>query len=211
MGQVPDIVFRPARPDDVPVCVDLYLAVFQDDMERLFGRLKPGVTARDAVAALCRADDTELSWRNFLLVEHGGTVVAGLSAFSAEARPVMARQMPARLQTDCGFGILVLSRVLLRSVWYGIGQRGPELPGESLYISAGAVFPAYQRYGIAKRTLAYLFERARAEGYRSICLHVERANHAAMNLYTALGFKESPSAARPGHRVLMVRELPFPD
>lgn len=189
------MVFRAAGPDDVPVCAELCLLVFAKEMERLFGGLKRGVSTRDVVRALCAATDTEFSWRHFTLVERDGAVVAGLCAFPARELPRLTKRLPAHLQEDCGVGTVGLARLLLRSLWFGSSRRGPQQPPGSLYIPVGAVFPAHQRTGIARHTLECFFDRARAEGFQQVCLHVERVNAAAMALYASLGFLEMPGCA----------------
>lgn len=198
MGPSADIAFRAAEPDDASVCGELCLLVFAKELEGLFSGLKGGVSTGDVVRALCGAADTEFSWRHFTLVEQDGIVVAGLCAFPAEELPRLIKQLPVHLQEDCGIGVGGLARLFLRSLWFGTSRRGPQPPPGSLYIPVGAVFPAHQRNGLARRTLTHLFERARAEGFQQVCLHVERTNSSAMGLYAALGFRELPG--RPSAR-----------
>ena len=203
---MPDILFWPAGPGDYEVCAELCILVLGRELDRLFGGLKRGLSTLDVMKALCRAENTEFSRRNFTLVEQDGHVLAGLCAFPADAHPQMMKRLPVCLQKDCGIGAGGLARLFLRSLRVNFVHRNQQSAPRSLYILLGGVFPAYQRTGVARSTLEHLFDRARAEGFQQVSLHVDRNNHAAMELYRSLQFHEAPGGAS-ARRVLMTRPL----
>ncbi len=176
------------------------------ELEGLFGGLRRGLSTRDVMTVLCRAEDTEFSWRHFTLVEQDGHILAGLCAFPTDAHPQMMKRLPGCLQKDCGIGTGGLAKLFLRSLLANFVHRNQQSAPGSLYILLGGVFPEYQRTGVARSTLECLFDRARANGFRQVSLHVDRKNHAALGLYRTLQFHETPSKALL-RRVLMTLAL----
>ncbi|KAJ8614450.1 hypothetical protein CTAYLR_000810 [Chrysophaeum taylorii] len=62
-------------------------------------------------------------------------------------------------------------------------------PDEGLYVTALAVHPNHRRSGVATRLLEEAHVRAQRLGARSLMLHVERENAAAIRFYQASDFK----------------------
>lgn len=71
-----------------------------------------------------------------------------------------------------------------------LGYIGAFIVCESCYISDVAVFPQYRRNGIGKTLIETLCRLAGEMGAESVSLEVRPSNHAAISLYSSMGFEE---------------------
>jgi ribosomal protein S18 acetylase RimI-like enzyme len=60
-------------------------------------------------------------------------------------------------------------------------------PGAA-YITSVSVHPGYRNQGLASRLLGACVDFAKSRRIERVSLHVDRENHAAVDLYTAAGF-----------------------
>ncbi len=112
------------------------------------------------------------------------------------------RHIPAvaRLQAvsvDEPWNERMLAESLANGARFVVGTEGDELVCYAGYIPAPpdadlvsiAVEEAWRRQGLGRRLLAYMLEDAAKQGVSRMVLEVNRANLAAIALYSGLGFK----------------------
>jgi ribosomal protein S18 acetylase RimI-like enzyme len=185
-----DLVFRNARADDQGPIAELVYSSGNDVYDYLHG---------SRARALAFIDHEFRSGRGFAGYSHlsvavlEGQVVATGSFYDRAAYAPRSRET---LLNTLTFHKLRGLAVLPRMQNVGRVMKAPK-PGE-LYLSNFGVLPALRGRGIGTRLLAARLERAAAEGYTLLGLHVSTGNPRGQALYERLG-------------LTMTREVPFPD
>lgn len=191
----PGRVLRPARPDDARDLAELVDHAGEGLPRYLWGTMAgPGQSPWDVGVERARREQGAFSYRNALLIEHGGRVAGCLIGYGIDA--------PLEPVPD---DIPPMFRPL---------QELENLAPATWYVNVLAVHPPYRGLGLGTRLLAEADARAGAEGRYGTSLIVADANRGARRLYERLGYRER--ATRPmvkeGWRnagrdwVLMVRE-----
>lgn len=177
-------IIRPAMADDAPEMARLIDMAGGGVYEFLLGGLVPGLTAAEMLVPGLAGTSGSFSHRHSSVAETGGRVV-GL----AHAYPVdwMRAQDTTGLPPDRLAHMADFSRT---QDW------------GSYFLSALAVDPDWRRQGIARRLLAWVYQRARTGGFDRVTLHVWADNAEAQSLYAAEGFDEIARADVPWHEFL---------
>lgn len=174
------VVFRPARPDDVAPAADLMAQAGGDVLQFVLDDVAPNVTARDLLAHMFAADDSECSYRHCLIATEGAAMVGIVNAFPT----ALLKDMPDET-------LSVRERHL---------EARTNLKDEGSYrLNMIAVDPNVRRQGIASRLVDFVDERARSEGYDRVTLHVWADNATACSFYRAKGFEVIGHAPVPWH------------
>ena len=177
-------IIRPAMADDAPEMARLIDMAGGGVYEFLLGGLVPGLTAAEMLVPGLAGTSGSFSHRHSGVAEAGGRIV-GL----AHAYPVdwMRAQDTTGLPPDRLAHMADFSRT---QDW------------GSYFLSALAVDPGWRRQGIARRLLAWVYQRARTGGFDRVTLHVWADNAEAQRLYAAEGFDEVGRADVPWHEHL---------
>lgn len=177
----PDILIRPAQPDDAPDMAPLVDMAGGGVYEFLLGGLFPGVPAAQVLVPGMSGTSGSFSYRHSTVAEVAGRIVGVAHAYPVDW-----------MKTEDHSGIpddrLAHLGPFIRTQDWG-----------SYFLSALAVDPAHRRRGVAARLLARVYERARTGGYDRVSLHVWADNPAARSLYAKEGFHEAARAAVSWH------------
>jgi ribosomal protein S18 acetylase RimI-like enzyme len=166
----PDVVLRPARPDDCRRIAELFRISSDGVADYIWSTLQadyPGASLVEIGERRYARENTAFSYQNCLVAEQGGTVIAMLHAF------VIAAREPAPAHPDVDPVLRPYAEL--------------EAPG-SLYISGIAVAPEWRGQGLGTRLLASVRERAQRLGCPSLSLICLAQNTGARRLYEREGF-----------------------
>jgi GNAT superfamily N-acetyltransferase len=199
------ITYRPARPEDALRLAELFTEATEGVCLYSWSQRDPKRPPLETGAARLAGEDSDYSYRNAVVAETDGSVVAMMLAFPIgdppspgeepqprSADPEEAAELPAVL------------------VPYTL-----ELPG-SYYLCGMAVAAAYRGQGIARHLLARAKAQARERGYGKLSLLVFEANRHARAIYERDGFAllaRRPIVPHPllafdgGDILLMAREV----
>src|SRR5262249_54036402 len=146
---------RWASKDDATALLDLLNFASNGMANYLFATLAwPGEDARTVGLRLIHADDSRISYRNALVIDHGAGVVAGLignrlpdepQPIADNAHPITVPWLELRNQA-CGY-------------WH---------------LTTLAVYPRHRGIGLGSSLLSVAEQLA--EGTRGVCLHVADTN-----------------------------------
>jgi ribosomal protein S18 acetylase RimI-like enzyme len=125
----------------------------------------PGQDPFEIGIARAARDDADFSWRNAVVLEDGGRVIAALVTYPIGDAP----------EPLDGLGPIVGTLQALENRALG-----------SQYVNVLAVYPEFRRRGYGRRLLA---EAERQAGARPLSLIVEDGNAAARQLYEDFGFR----------------------
>ncbi len=181
---MPDLLFRPASPDDVAFVAPLMYDIAHRDFDPLFGGLVRGWSACNVVERFYDAPGGMFSWVNTEITLSEGVPVGFLTAYRSDSRQGGGAWL-ARIALDLG------PRAMLLLVWHSLvhGAFIPRhLPG-SLYIAFVGVDPAHRSRGVGSAMLSRSIAIAHASGIRLIELDVDFDNSRALALYERLGFR----------------------
>lgn len=169
-----NIIFRSAYSQDAPVIAQLTLDASGGILEFLFAELVEGMTAEEILTAAIAQEEGNLSYRNTIVADNQGTVIAIANSYSAtkhritiEMRNFIPQERLALLED------FFASRV-----------------NNSLLLNALSVKFEYRRQGIGKRLIEKVKQKAKTEGFASVSLIVWADNIPAISLYAGLGFEE---------------------
>lgn len=178
------VQFRQAAPGDAAHVVPLIHSSGPAAFDYVFAVPGHG----DAQAFLRRAfvdGAGEFGWRNHVVGELDGVVVAVGAGFGGE--------------TKWPFTLAAARQILGHYGWRHAGgtiARGlrveaviPPPSGAMHYLAHLAVAPAWRGHGIGQSLIANLLAQARERGRRQIVLDVATSNPAAERLYARLGFE----------------------
>jgi ribosomal protein S18 acetylase RimI-like enzyme len=167
---VPDVVLRPAAPDDCLRIAELFRIASDGVADYVWSQLQaeyPGASLVEIGRRRYARENTAFSYQNCLVAERAAEVIGMLHAFALEAAaaPAAPRLVDPVLRPYAEL----------------------ELPG-SLYLSALAVLPPYRGQGLGSRLLAAARERARRLGCPALSLICFAQNEGAKRLYEREGF-----------------------
>ncbi len=193
-----ETVFRPARASDADAAVPLILSSGPAAFSYVF----------DAGAFLRRAfahGGGEFGWRNHVVGELDGRVVAAGAAWSGRATPRFTRA--ALGQVVSHYGVVAGTGVAVRGLRVETIVRPP---ARDVWYVAHLGVPAELRgRGIGVSLVRYLLELGQSQGYARTELDVAFTNPAAERLYGRLGYEvvaerasslANDRVAVPGHR-----------
>ena len=166
----PDVVLRPATPDDCRRIAELFRVSSDGVADYVWSQLQPdhpGASLVEIGARRYAREKTAFSYQNCLVAEHCGAVIGMMHAFVIEPgdEPAPAGEVDPVLRPYAEL----------------------EQPG-SLYISALAVVPPHRGQGLGRRFLAAARERARRLGCPALSLICFDQNRDAKRLYKREGF-----------------------
>jgi GNAT superfamily N-acetyltransferase len=166
----PDVVLRPAAPDDCLRIAELFRIASDGIADYVWSRLQPDYPGASLVEIGRRRyerENTAFSYQNCLVAEHEGAVIGMMHAFALEDAdgPAAAGESDPVLRPYAEL----------------------EQPG-SLYISALAVLAEHRGQGLGRRFLAAARERARRLGCPALSLICFDQNEHARRLYEREGF-----------------------
>lgn len=175
--------FRQATPEDVLLAVPLIHSSGPGAFDYVFS--VPGRGDAQAFLRQAFVDGAgEFGWRNHVVGELGGVVVAAGAGFGAD--------------TKWPFTLAAARQILGHYGWRHAGgtiARGlrvetviPPPTGAMHYLAHLAVAPARRGHGIGQALIGHLLAQARALGRRQIVLDVATSNPAAERLYARLSF-----------------------
>ncbi|MFO1407836.1 MAG: GNAT family N-acetyltransferase [Steroidobacteraceae bacterium] len=196
--------FRPARADDADDAAPLVLSSGPAAFAYVFD-----VTGRGAAVDFLRRafmdGGGEFGWRNHVVAELDGRVVAAGAAWSG--RSTLRFTRAALGQILAHYGVVAGTGVAVRGLRVESVVRPP---GNDVWYVAHLGVPAALRgRGLGAALVRHLLELGRSQGYARTELDVAYTNPAAERLYARLGYEvvaERPStlanghAAVPGHR-----------
>ena len=199
-----ETIFRPARASDADAAVPLILSSGPAAFSYVFDVPGHG----DARAFLQRAfvhGGGEFGWRNHVVGELDGRVVAAGAAWSGRATPAFTRA--ALGQVISHYGAIAGTGVAVRGLRVEAIVRPP---ARDVWYVAHLGVPAELRgRGIGAALVRHLLELGQSQGYTSTELDVAFTNAAAERLYERFGYQvvaERASSlandriAVPGHR-----------
>lgn len=164
----PDVVLRPATPDDCRRIAELFRMSSDGVADYIWSQLQadhPSLSLAEIGTRRYQRENTAFSYQNCLVAEHRGDVIGMMHAFVIEPQDGPAREVDPVLRPYAEL----------------------EQPG-SLYISSLAVVPRHRRQGLGRRFLAAVRERARRLGCPALSLICLDQNDGAKRLYEREGF-----------------------
>jgi ribosomal protein S18 acetylase RimI-like enzyme len=168
---------RRATPDDAPALAELVNMAGEGLPWFVWsGMAGPGQDPWQIGRERAARDSGSFSWRNAIMREADGRVVAALIGY-----PLADTSEPADLTS-------------MPPLFVPLQQLEDLAPG-SWYVNVLASFPAYRGRGHGTALLALAAELAAAAGKRALSLIVADGNSGAMRLYARSGFRET--ARRP--------------
>lgn len=199
-----ETVFRPARASDADAAVPLILSSGPAAFSYVFdvpGRGDAGPFLRRAFAH----GGGEFGWRNHVVGELDGRVVAAGAAWSGRATPRFT--WAALGQVVSHYGVVAGTGVAVRGLRVETIVRPP---ARDVWYVAHLGVPAELRgRGIGVSLVRYLLELGQSQGYARTELDVAFTNPAAERLYRRLGYEvvaerasslANDRATVPGHR-----------
>ena len=184
--------FRPARPEDAPLLVELANLAGEGLPFHLWGGCaEPGQTAFQAGMERVQRETGGFSYRNAVVIE---------AALTPEAPPQLAGMLVGYRQPvpfDAGdlaelpptIRPLIELEAEAEAAVSGAGSPG------SWYVNVLAVLPAFQRRKLGQRLLELAETTARQTGAGCMSIIVDSSNHGAFALYLRSGYHET--ARRP--------------
>ena len=165
-----EIRYRQATPADAMALAELINFAGEGLPLYLWERMaEPGESAWDVGRRRARRDEGAFSYRNAVVAERGGRVVAGLVTYRVAEEPeVIDAETP---------GIFVPLLELENRV-----------PG-SWYVNVLAVYPLHRGRGLGGTLLEIAAEQARENGSRGESIIVSDANTGARRLYERSGYR----------------------
>ncbi|WP_448203257.1 N-acetyltransferase family protein [Azospirillum sp. sgz302134] len=180
----PDVIIRPALPDDAPDMARLIDMAGGGVYEFLLDGLVPGLTAAEMLVPGLAGTAGSFSHRHSGVAEVRGEIVG------------VAHAYPVDWMKSQDYTGLPPERLAHITDFNGTQDWG------SYFLSALAVDPSWRRRGIAARLLSWVYGRARSGGFDRVTLHVWADNAPAQCLYLKEGFQEVARAAVPWHERL---------
>ncbi len=197
-----NVVYRPALKTDAPELAKVSILASGGTFQLLLKNLKPGVSVESVMQFLCATENTEYSYKHFLVAESEGQIIGGINALSVQERYDLAPNINPQLQAKFGFGIIQLIKFYIRARHLK-GMNVLKVPSRnSLHINDIAVFPQYAGTGVGKQLVLKTIERARTEHFDFVSLYVWGDNNHAIEFYKRLGFTIISTASVIPHRYL---------
>lgn len=172
--------FRRARPEDAPVLAEFINFAGEGLPLYLWTKMaRPGETPWDVGRMRARREEGGFSYRNALVMECGGEVVAGLVGYLLPDRP----EAPEAPDYDTLPAMFVPAQEL------------ENLAPGTWYLNALATCPEFRGRGYGARLLALAERLAKDQGAKGVSIIVSDANSGARRLYRRCGYRET--AKRP--------------
>jgi ribosomal protein S18 acetylase RimI-like enzyme len=176
--------FRPAVAADAEAAVPLILSSGPAAFDYVFA--VPGkATASEFLLRAFRDGAGEFGWRNHVVAERDGQVVAAGAGWSGEAGLVFtlaaARQILGCYGLFAGLGV----------IGRGLRCEGviPPPPRRVFYLAHLGVRPELRSQGIGATLIAHLIGIGKARGFKTAALDVSVENPRGQALYERLGFR----------------------
>lgn len=165
-----DIHYRPATPDDADALAELINFAGEGLPLYLWeGMAEPGESVWDVGRRRAQRDSGAFSYRNAVVAERAGRVVAALVSYRIAAEPgVIDAETPGMFVP-----LIELENLAL----------------DSWYVNVLAVYPVHRGRGLGSRLLQIAGEKARDNGCRSESIIVSDANTGARRLYERSGYR----------------------
>ena len=162
---------RPARLDDDRALAELVNLAGEGLPLYVWNELAlPGESAWEVGRDRARRESGGFSWRNAIVREEAGAVVACLVGYPLTDEPMSVNyeELPAK--------------------FVPLQQLEDEVPG-TWYVNVLAVYPAYRNHGYGAGFLAIAEHIARDENRNGLSVIVSDANTGARRLYEKLGYR----------------------
>ena len=169
--------FRNAAPDDAPALAELVNFAGEGLPLHLWERMaEPGETAWDVGRHRARREDGSFSWRNGVVAEEGGDVMACLIGYPLpeQPEPIDHARMPPM------FVPLQELENLAPGTWY---------------VNVLATYPEHRGHGFGTWLLRLADELAAAGGRNDLSVIVSDANAGARRLYARCGYAQRAARA----------------
>jgi ribosomal protein S18 acetylase RimI-like enzyme len=163
--------FRAATKADAPALAEFVNMAGEGLALYLWSKMaEPGEDPWAVGRRRAMRDEGSFSYRNAIVLEEAGRVVAGLIGYALPDEPV-----PIDESTPPMFVPLQELENLAPSTWY---------------VNVLAVYPEHRGRGLGGRLLALAEEIAAAEQLRSLSIIVNAGNEGALRLYQRCGYRE---------------------
>lgn len=164
--------YRSATVDDAPAMAELVNMAGEGLPCYFWSSLtEAGETARDVGISRARRDNGSFSYRNTIVRDENGSVVACLIGYPLEDDPE-----PTDYTT-------------IPAMFVPLQQLEDEVPG-TWYVNVLATVPAYRGRGYGRELLGIAEQLAVATGKSGLSVIVSDANTGARRLYEKLGYRE---------------------
>ena len=205
------LIERPARPDDALAAINLIYLPMGRLADYLFGN-DNSEKAKEALRKLFVREQNRFSYRFADVIELDGEVVALLLSYPAATLNDLA--IPTGKEMAEVLGAAGMARMIKRSAGF---MRHKECQSDEYYVFTVAVSPDHQNNGVGKQLLAMAQRKAIEAQLGRISLGVTLNNHAAVRVYSRIGFEiaETIRMARLGRLIdypgyyKMVAKLPL--
>lgn len=165
-----DIHCRPATPNDADALAELINFAGEGLPLYLWeGMAEPGESAWDVGRRRAQRDSGAFSYRNAVVAERAGRVVAALVSYRISEEPEAI---------DADTPGMFVPLIELENLALG-----------SWYVNVLAVYPVHRGRGLGSRLLEIAGEKAREHGCRSESIIVSDANTGARRLYERSGYR----------------------
>jgi len=195
------ITYRPALPTDAPNLAKLSILAGGGTFELLVKGLKRGVSVHEVLTELCKAVDTEYSYKFFRVADAGDKIVGAINLVTKEKRYELAQNINPILQEKFKFGWWQLAKFFFRARHLK-GMNILKVPPNSLHINDVAVLPEFRGKGIGKALVEQTIDQARQNGNEYVSLYVWTDNKAAISFYEKIGFIISKTGTVKPHKYL---------
>lgn len=196
-----DLELRPATAEDAAAAVPLIHDSGPVAFRWVFSQTEPGQSLAFLDHSFRRGDG-QFGWRNHLVAERDGRVLATVAVWDARLNGAFT---VSALRHITAFYGLRAPAVLLRGLRFERVVR-PAPPGVA-YIGHVAVAPDSRGQGVGRAVLQHLLQKTAEDGYARAALDVADSNPRARALYEGLGFsvvatRRAALPARWGERVV---------
>ncbi|MCB9639748.1 MAG: GNAT family N-acetyltransferase [Myxococcales bacterium] len=189
-------------PEEASAFSALALSAGGEVFQTFFGK-----RAGDLLMRLYPYDDNYMSYRFAHFARIEGEIAGLLCAFSYEQKKAVTWSNHTRFLKE---GLTFLPRMAWYAArWSGLVDALEHLEQDELYIEFLAVFPKFQRKGLALALLEHAADIARQQGERAVVLDVDVENTPAIRAYEAWGMEivQSSKMYRQGLRNIGVHRM----
>lgn len=167
-----EIRYRQARAEDAPAIAALMSQAAGGILEFVLEGIVPGHDPLQLMALPVASESSKFSYRNCLVAERDGQVVAETNFYPARGRRRFFERLPQTLSP-------VAFLKLLWRLWRFRGMER-QIPEQSFYINSLAVEPEQRWHGIGSELLRRIEHVARESGLSQLSLHVWADNDSAL-------------------------------
>ena len=178
-----ELELRPATAADAPSAVPLIHDAGPVSFRWVFSETTYAQSL-DFLDYSFRRGDGQFGWRNHLVAERDGAVLATVAVWDARLNATFTLSAIRHITAFYG---LRAAAVMLRGLRFERVVCPP--PGGVAYIGQFAVLPQSRGQGLGRAVLRHLLAQAAADGYARAGLDVAETNPRARSLYEGLGFR----------------------